>query len=583
MNLESLANELLFDIFEYFPAVQLLRAFHGLNIHFDNLIFTHFRKHRLDFRLASKKDFDIVCRENLPLIIDRIISLGLSDDDEVPQQFYLFRSYGWKFNQFKNLRSLSLDNIRLGEMINDILPECSQLIHLNLTACHFGCTQDDILRFMNNIWSLPKLIYCYLSLSLKYGLYIPTPTNLSLSMEHLSIVGVSYQVSQLIHLCECTPRLRYLSFDLSSIRGGEELQTSIPSITELNLSFASPEHNIIESVLQHMPNLRQLKIETFYVDMNGYEWEQIIRNHLPKLQVFQLKMRFKVISDKNKKELFNSFRTQFWLEEHQWLVRYHYNPDDKSNMICLYTLPYNFSELDILFPVQINSTCPNDNDYWSYEHVQHLLYRSSTEEIIMSNLNFPNITYLSVTLPVNNHFLLLIEKCDRLTSMEVSRPKNMSDDDAQLQLQALLDHALHLYSLKYKSWPEAQLLNQNYSMAKKLTPIVVKTRLIRRVDLRGYDCWFNDEECAQIPYSSLEKNCEVLFIKVQNRMNILYLINSMANLRALIIQSRDDNWTNYSSLTDDRYVQWLQENLPSTCSIKRDLRFDHCIRIWIHL
>ena len=112
MSFELLANELLLDIFEYLPAIQLLRAFHRLNIRFDNLIFTHFRKYRLDFRSASKEDFDIICQVNLPLITDQIVSLGLSDDDEIPQQIYLFRSYGWDLNQFPRLRSLSLEHIR---------------------------------------------------------------------------------------------------------------------------------------------------------------------------------------------------------------------------------------------------------------------------------------------------------------------------------------------------------------------------------------------------------------------------------------------------------------------------------------
>lgn len=584
MNLESLANELLLNLFDYFPAVKVLRTFHGLNTRFDNLIYIHFRKHRLDFRESSKQDFDIICRFQLPLIIDHIVSLGLSDTDDTPQQIYLFRSFGWTLNQFENLRSLSLDNIRSGEMITNILPECPQLIHLHLTACYFGGTQDNILQFMNSVWKLPKLIYCYLSLNLKYGLNISIPTSISLSIEHLSIVGVSYHANQLTQLCENTPHLRYLSFDLSNIHGIEQLKTSIESITELNFSFVGPQSTIIENLLQHMPNLYQLKIESFYVEINGYEWEQIIQNYLPKLKVFQLKMKCEVISEKNKKNLIKSFRTPFWLKEHQWFVRYHYNPGDQSNMICLYTLPYSFTKLDVHFPIQIQSTCSNDNDYRSYDQVQHLLYRSSlTDETILCDFDFPNVTYLSITLPVNNHLLSIIRKLDRLSSLEVSRSKNMLDSDAQSQLQMILDHIPHLYSLKFSSWPETQLVNQNYSIAKKLTPIILKTQMIRRVNLRSYDCWFNDDECAQISDSSLGKYCEILFIKVQNRMNILYLINSMPRLRTLIIQSRDDNWSNYSSSSEVGYVQWLQENLPLTCSIQRDLRLGHCIRIWIQL
>jgi hypothetical protein len=200
-----------------------------------------------------------------------------------------------------------------------------------------------------------------------------------------------------------------------------------------------------------------------------------------------------------------------------------------------------------------------------------------------SNFNFPNTTYLSITLPINNHLLSIIQKLDRLTSLEVSRPKNMLDGDAQSQLQVILRHASHLYSLKFRSWPEAQLVNQNSPILQNLTPIILETRPIRQINLRGHDYWFNDEACFEMIYSPLGKHCEVLFIKVKKRMNILYLINSMPNLRALTVQSLDDSWQNYSSSIEDQLVQWLKENLPSTCSIKRDLRFMHYIRIWIQL
>ena len=77
MSLEFLANELFLDVFEYLSSVELVRCFHSLNSRFNNLLLIHFQKHRLDFRESSKKDFDIVCQLNVPLLIDQIYSLGL--------------------------------------------------------------------------------------------------------------------------------------------------------------------------------------------------------------------------------------------------------------------------------------------------------------------------------------------------------------------------------------------------------------------------------------------------------------------------------------------------------------------------
>jgi hypothetical protein len=108
MNLESLANELLLDLFEFLSAVHLLRAFHGLNSRFDTLLLAHFGTYHLDFRSISKTDFDIVCEQHLPLIADRIVSLCLSDDYDTPQQIDLFLSHLFTLRQLTNLRSLSL-------------------------------------------------------------------------------------------------------------------------------------------------------------------------------------------------------------------------------------------------------------------------------------------------------------------------------------------------------------------------------------------------------------------------------------------------------------------------------------------
>ena len=588
MDLESLANELLLDVFEYLPAVPLLRSFHRLNARLDNLIFIHFRTHRLDFRTASKHDFDSVCQANLPYLVSCVGSLGLSDGDGTPHQIDLFRLHDWRLHRFAHLHSLALDHIRSGEVISELLTECPHLIRLKLTACYFGRKQDDLLRIVNTIWTLPRLIHCQLDIDLKHGFTFPTPTHVSVSMEHLSNVGVPYRIAQLASLCEQTPRLRSLALDLCRQRDSEQLHTPLPSITELNLVFVSPQPGIIENLLQYVPNLCQLKIETCYLEMDGFEWEQVIRDYLPKLNKFQLKMRFQAIGEKYREEVLNSFRTRFWLEEHRWFVQYHTNLDDASNIVCLYTLPYHFSYLDLLFPVTFQSTAPHNDPHETidapFDYVHHLSYRSSlAEDAVVASLRFPSLIHLSVKLPVQHHLLMLIERMDRLRLLEVSRSNNISDSDAHSQLQALLNHAPHINALKFNSWRDTRSATEAASISTKSTPSLLQTRDIRSANLLGYDRWFNSDECTQLSGSSMGARCEVLFIKVKNQTNIIDLIHRMPHLQSLVVRSKDDTWTNYSSPTADLLVQWLQQTLPPTCSIQRDARFVHHIRIWIQL
>ncbi|CAF1345796.1 unnamed protein product [Adineta ricciae] len=575
MSLELFANELLLEIFGYLPSVHVLQAFYRLNTRFDQLIHVHFQTSRFDFRAATIRDFYNVCPTYFPYIKDHLVSLGLSDDDETPNQIELFRSDGWTLDRFPHLRSLSFDHLRSSEIIGDILVECPQLVRLSLTGCYFACTQKEILHFMNIVWRLPKLIYCYLNMDFKHGSQILSPTIFSAAIEHLTIIGVSYPAGQVINLCEHTPRLRYLALDLSCPTGNIEFHTTIPLITEVNFIVIGAQHEFIENLLRCMPNLCQLKIETCYVDMNGYEWEQLIRKYLPKLKHLQLKMRSHVMNEKYRKELFTSFQTPFWIKEHQWFIRYHYNQDHNANMVCFYTLPYNFSTLDIHFPVLYKSTCLNEKDYLSYDNVRNLSYHSSAVNEMTggSDFEFPNINSLSVKLPINNHLLSLMRKLNQLHSLKITRPSNISDEEARKQLQTLLDHTPHLYYLKFHSW--SQTTQQQW--------IRIANQSIRKLNLLGYNHWFTQQDCVELSQSSLGINCEVLYIKVEKRNDICYLIETMRRLRALIVRSKDDDGSNLWATDNLQLERWLQQYLPPRCSIKRDSRYVHHVRIWIDL
>jgi hypothetical protein len=107
MNLESLANQLFIDLFEYFSSDHLLHAFHGLNSRFDALLLDRFRTHGLDLRSISKHVFNTICR-HLSLINNRITSLCLSEKADTPGQTVEFYAYGFTLRQFLHLQSLSL-------------------------------------------------------------------------------------------------------------------------------------------------------------------------------------------------------------------------------------------------------------------------------------------------------------------------------------------------------------------------------------------------------------------------------------------------------------------------------------------
>ena len=114
-------------------------------------------------------------------------------------------------------------------------------------------------------------------------------------------------------------------------------------------------------------------------------------------------------------ELLDSFRSSFWLHERRWFVRCHWYPEKISKQAYLYTLPYTFSEFVLNTDILTKSTCPNENDYYSYDHVKKLSYSPS-----MSTLRFSNIPHLYLKFPFNEEFWSIVPKFDRLTTARLS-------------------------------------------------------------------------------------------------------------------------------------------------------------------
>jgi hypothetical protein len=191
----------------------------------------------------------------------------------------------------------------------------------------------------------------------------------------------------------------------------------------------------------------------------------------------------------------------------------------------------------------------------------------------MSQVRFSDIRYLTLSLPFNDQFLLVVPKLDKLISLNVS--VHVESENVQSQLQFLLDGAPRLHSLSFGSWlPSVQIENTSTS--------------VRRLDLQAspfYNdwCWFNDQRCAILSHSSLGVQCQTLLINVENRTNVLDLVNTMMNLRALNVQCKDDRWNdkNNPSSSEDELLEWLRHHLPSIYTITRDSYIINNIRLWI--
>ena len=262
-----------------------------------------------------------------------------------------------------------------------------------------------------------------------------------------------------------------------------------------------------------------------------FEWEEIIRKHLPKIQRFRLRMYFQFPYGDNRQkqaeELLQTFRTTFWPEEHQWFVQCQWNPS--YNQAFLYTLPYAFERFHFYSEYCFISTCPNEKDYWIDNPVRLLEHNhpktSTNQGLIPYHLRFPNSRHFKISFPFNENFLSITSSFIHLISLDITiQDKN----SIHCQLPLLLNRLPTLYALSV-----------NVCSSFLSTLFQINNTSIRQLCFKA-GCWsqidfFSKTQFNAFEKSSLARQCEILIIGIENRSDIFDLIKSMSNLRVLII------------------------------------------------
>ena len=218
------------------------------------------------------------------------------------------------------------------------------LTHLIIPKCNIGERQTRIFDLFNNIWSLPKLTHCNLNgIKLKLTSLSPITTVSSSSIEELFIENTPFDLDCLFHLLKFTPRLQRLCATIYSYSINENRTFVISSITSLKIFFQGSVDSM-KSIFLNTPNLSHLIVETFHLYLDGHAWNQIIVDYLPKIKTFQFKMQFELSANDDDSieetidQLLSTFRSSFWIGEHRWYVRCHWESSEISFMhYCLYT------------------------------------------------------------------------------------------------------------------------------------------------------------------------------------------------------------------------------------------------------
>ncbi|CAF4464246.1 unnamed protein product, partial [Rotaria sp. Silwood2] len=327
MRFESLPNEMFTEIFKHLSISDLVRAFRGLNCRFDNLISKHFEINtNVDLRSAPKQEVDVYCLQFLPPITHRIKSLYLSNHFYTPNQIDQFFQHGFILRQFTRLKLLSLSFIHSSRIMDKILfdfPFLSNLTCLIFKQCIVRYNDQQAQSFVNIIWSLPNLKYCYFDISIgELKVSIVLPTVISSSIHHLSYFRTSNDLNQISPLLKSVPCLEYFSINLCGSTSSYFNATYVSSISKFKVSFINSNASTIVSILKMMPNLMDLTLDALMFHIDWDLWKEIIDNYLPKLKYFQWRTEIDFPSgecmlEKHVDDMLDSFRSDFWLIEHK--------------------------------------------------------------------------------------------------------------------------------------------------------------------------------------------------------------------------------------------------------------------------
>ncbi|CAF1615506.1 unnamed protein product [Rotaria magnacalcarata] len=588
MNLELLANETILELFEYLSIDDLFHGFYNLNSRFNNLLTRQFKKFRLDLQLLSKTKCTDICENIVPLVIDQIISLRLSNDDNTPGEMKLFLSQSYQLRQFTHLQSIALKNILSVDELNQLMIECTYLPHLTYLSIYIDSmllSVRDADHLYSQIWNLKSLTHCFIDIETRYEIYLPKLIFISTSLKNLTDHWKARSLSTLNYLFENTPNLEYLSIKFDG--RSDQLGTITPmlSLTRAKIFFRYGSIDILEHFLQYMPNLSHLILDLYEFYVDGHEWEEIIHKYLLKLKVFQFTASFTFYDGEKhtmtEDEIIDTYRTKFWIEERQWFVQCDFNNSNEFQIACfdLFTLPYNFNRYFYRhYHHSSASTNPYNDDYLVFDRVKYLIYEYKFPPC---NIHFPNIRWLSLSIPFNDKFFTVISKFDRLNSLYININYTLFDDSVAPQLQLIVNQAPHLRLLGLRLWEQ---LNDR-TLLKEITSNSIRQLILQTYGRAGS---YNDEECTDLIHTPLGRQCETLSIKTKNRKNILDLINMMPNLQALNVECDDDTlsrrYMGDETLQDnknDELIEWLQNQLPSTFIIRRYTFYDYTIRIWI--
>ena len=296
----------------------------------------------------SKSEFKHYNEDIIKTLTHRITSLAVAN---ACMYDYVLSSMP-KLSDFRQLQTLLFHHIESKYLENllDQLPSLPRLSSLTI------CSDEDVKNknlIFRRVFSLPALKYCKLSFyTWTAAIPLEVCENEYSPIEHL-VIAKSVRYDLLDKLLSYVPQLRRLSIE--SLTAPWYGQEKVPRISlnclthfslkcDLSFDFLTKLIGDCFRTIQvlHL-TLENSSTTTNYID--AYRWEQLIRDHLHGLRVFdiQIKTFINDTDDLLSRETYiDQFTSPFWLER-QWYFAHDFCPTKYRKYLLFYsTNPYRY-------------------------------------------------------------------------------------------------------------------------------------------------------------------------------------------------------------------------------------------------
>jgi hypothetical protein len=348
-SIETLSNELFYEIFDYLDGSEIYQAFSNLNHRFQQFLDGSSFPLKITINSSSYKSYMNTYQQLLLNNKPRIISLNLL----LPlQNNEFFSSYSID-SSFNCLESLVLFQIPPAILLS-LLTNLTCLPRLCSLTIDTQRTLNDLTEVYRLIFVLPKLKYMKFSArGLVLSMSLPIAKEEQLTNIEYLVINHSCTFNQVSAIISYTPELYHLNL-MKSYDTYLNKEILLPimnlfSLTYLSIRICDIYFEELELFIGETGcNLKVLRITRLYERdyLDADQWQQLIEDYLPDLEKFYLQFHTEIDPEAAISNTLPSdnFRSLFWIER-QWLMDIEMN----SLKIMCSIRPYRYIETSVFF------------------------------------------------------------------------------------------------------------------------------------------------------------------------------------------------------------------------------------------